>query len=669
MSRDRYDGSSVRSGIDDAAPASRKKGRRGSFRFLALLVAAGTVSGFPIATVAPPPAQAAQSALRSPAAFPGPILRGPRGPQTPQASQFRNHCNSYLDTQAEQIGSTSVPTGTALWGESCGAAVLYIDNPGSGHFHAMIGVANSDTSGNPAEVRVRAVGSDGYDNSFVVVKAARSAAVPIDMDFSNSSALEITFPSNNEPKTVVWDFHLSGAAWTVASAAFNGNALPAGARPIDVGAISRGCNAYQLTDPISATLVTVPANSGLWLTACGTATFTIPSPRTGTLVLRFGTTDDSVDPRSTLAVRVLDANGQIVRKVMGVALLGDGLAPLWVDVGGGTTVQITVDCSLDVICSTSNHVVITALGILPGGVSPYAIHDRLASAHSPNRSVVVSPDAFVSKCNSSIGTSDTSVAQHPVYALTYFATYSCGSSSLIFCCTPAVGTFYAKFGVPDTASATGGAQPSMSVTVKDKDNHVLRSLKVRAQYGTPGTPVAINIDEASVLSFAFDGNNALLYDMRLKGTATISDLFFPPSVPPVFPRRGVAISPGAFTRQCNAYVGTTDLRLVGATTLEGWSLYGLGCGEADLTLSGSRHRWTDFYARVGFKIAESPAATVVIRLNVVDRSGKSLRHYDKLILYGYGTQPVHVSLAGGAVLQIQWLNTNDTSVIYAMTGV
>ena len=58
---------------------------------------------------------------------------------------------------------------------------------------------------------------------------------------------------------------------------------------------------------------------------------------------------------------------------------------------------------------------------------------------------------------------------------------------------------------------------------------------------------------------------------------------------------------------------------------------------------------------------------VTIRHNVLNKTGRVVRHRDKPARYGYDPQPVQISLAGGAVLQIQWLSSLDTSVVYAMT--
>ena len=630
---------------------------------VACLCLAGTAAGGPLATPATTHALAAP--LAHPAVtFPGPVLRGLRGTQTPRASDFVTHCNSAVNTAPGQVGGTAIPAGTALQASTgCGVAVLFLDDPGHGHFHATFGVAADDTTGKPATVRVRVIDRDGYALNISQVTATQSTgAQPIDVDVTKAAAVELSFLG--APTTFVYGFTLTGAAWTVQPAPGPGSVLPAGARPVNLASASYSCNAQALTAPMSVTLVSIPAGSGATATSCGQITFGLPAGTQGTLVLRYGAADSSTGARMTVTVRALAANGRLLRKAIGVAVPGGGLAPLWVDVRHVRTVQITVEG-----VTTDSSVVVTAVGILPRSLPSYSIPNRTLSGGAPGASVAIDPEAFVSGCNSSVGLQDTSVGQQPVFGGTYFSTFSCGSSSLIFCCTPAVGTFHGLFGAPDNAPAGGSAgPPTATVVVQDKDNHVLRRLTVHGVYGAPGTPIAVSINRASVLSFAFRGGSGVLYGLRLTGTATISDLIYPPTAPPVSPANGQAVDPSAFSLHCNAYLASTEQRLVGATTLEGWALYGESCGEADLPLSGARHAWRAFSARIGIKIDDSPGTAVTIRLNVLNKAGRVIRHRDKPARYGYGPQPVQISLAGGAVLQIQWLSSLDTSVVYAMTA-
>jgi hypothetical protein len=112
----------------------------------------------------------------------------------------------------------------------------------------------------------------------------------------------------------------------------------------------------------------------------------------------------------TVTVRALAANGRLLRKAIGVAVPGGGLAPLWVDVRHVRTVQITVEGA-----TTDSSVVVTAVGILPGSLPPYSIPNRTLSGGAPGANVAIDPEAFVSGCNSSVGLQDTSVGQQPVF--------------------------------------------------------------------------------------------------------------------------------------------------------------------------------------------------------------------------------------------------------------
>jgi hypothetical protein len=282
--------------------------------------------------------------------------------------------------------------------------------------------------------------------------------------------------------------------------------------------------------------------------------------------------------------------------------------------------------------------------------------------------------SFVSTCNAYVGTSDTSVAGEPLFAGTYIdAPVGCGATRLIFA-PLADGTLHALFGVP--ANAPGGAQPRVTVVASSRDNTPLYRRTFRAAYGAPGVPIDVPLrrgtSHVSVLSFtAFAGARSVLYDLRLTGTAGVYAVLYPPVVSPLSTPGGVAVSPYDFTRQCNAYVATNDLQLVGEVALQDWALSGTACGEADLALSGTRYPHNQFSARLGIQNQATPDSTVTMRFAVIDATGKVIRHKDFVVRYGYGPllNP-RISLAGGARLAIMWLanNTNANVAVYAMTA-
>src|SRR5262249_5453039 len=95
-----------------------------------------------------------------------------------------------------------------------------------------------------------------------------------------------------------------------------------------------------------------------------------------------------------------------------------------------------------------------------------------------------------------------------------------------------------------------------------------------------------------------------------------------------------------------------------------WALQGAGCGAATLNLATLRVRHRTFYTRVGLLLSERPDAHSTLRLNVLNQAGKVIRTRNLITRYGYGTQPISISLAGGSILQIVWLGD---AVVYAMT--
>jgi hypothetical protein len=407
--------------------------------------------------------------------------------------------------------------------------------------------------------------------------------------------------------------------------------------------------------------VGIPTSGAVSGTGCGQVTVAIPPHTRGTLALRYGADDKSGNGNELLYMRALDASGRLLRKAIGIAAVGTGLQSLWVDLTDARTVQLTIDGG------TAVTIDITAAGIVHRRVPPYVTPNRVQSGGSPGGSIAIDPRAFASRCNSSVGSDDITVARAPILGGTYLSTNSCGAASLFFCCTNAVGTFHARFGVPD--SETAGKPATVKVIVKDKDDHVLRQRSYSALGGTPGSSIDVNVKRASIISFAFGGASGVLYAMRLTGLATISERIYPPSAPPVETRRGVAINPNDFATQCNASVATQDQRLVGATTLEGWALTGEACGQANLALAGTTFPRHDFYARVGIELGEPPNTVVTVRFKVLNAAGKVIRSARVNARYGYGTQPVHLSLRSGRTVQIVWdTQTLSGTVVYALTA-
>ncbi len=624
------------------------------------LALVGAAIGGPL-MLAPTSAAATVQSSAAAIVFPGPS-RGTPSTQHPRGSAFVTHCNASVNSDLGKVGGTDIMTGTAVEATTgCGLAVLPIDVPSQGHFHATFGVADDDTTGQPGVARVRVLDSDGFYLYTADVTARKGSPASIDVDVSHAVAIQIDFLKS--PKTFLYGARLSGTARALAPAPRPGNALPAGVTPVNMTSAVASCNAHMATatTPLTVTLVGVPTAGAVSGTGCGQVALTIPANTSGTLVMRYGADDSSASGREFLYVRALDAGGRLLRKATGVAAVGTGLQPIWVSLRGARTVQLVIDGGTNV------NMDMTAVGILPGRVAPYVTPNRVQSGGSSTGGIAVDPRAFASKCNSSVGSDDTAVARAPIFGGSYLSTYGCGAASLFFCCTNAEGTFHARFGVPD--SETAGKPATVTVIVKDKDDHVLRQRSYSAVGGNRGTSIDVNVHRASIISFAFGGSSGVLYDMRLTGIATISERIYPPSEPPVEVSTGVAVNPHDFTVHCNAQVATDDQRLVGATTLEGWALTGTACGEADLTLAGTAYPRRDFYARVGIDLGEPPNTVVTFRFNVLNGAGKVIRSAKVQARYGYGTQPVHLSLRNGATVQILWdSQTTSGTAVYAMTA-
>lgn len=643
--------SSVTSGLaGSTGPA------RGALRLVACaILVAGGLGGALV--VAPMLAHAAASGI----AFPGPA-RGVPSTQTPAGTAFVTRCNAQATTAPATVGGATVMTGTAVSAEAgCGTAVLPLAVPGQGHFHARFGVSDADTTGQQAVVRLRVLDRSGFTLSTDDVTARRGSPSAIDVDVTHAVAVELDFLKS--PQTLLYDIHLTGTARALAPVQMTGSGLPAGATPINMSAVAVSCNAQKApaTKPLTVSGVGLPAASSVSGTGCGAFTLAFPAAAHGTLALRYGADDTSVHGNEVLFARGFDARGRLLRKATGVAAIGAGLQPLWLDLTGVRSVQLAIDGGTDVVVD------ITAVGVVPGRIAPYVASNLVQTGGSAHGSVAIDPQAFSSRCNSLVGNGDVALAQQPIPGGTYLATYSCGSASLFFCCTSAEGIFHARFGVPD--SDTSGKPATVTVIVKDKDDHVLRRHSYSALGGNPGVRIDVDIHRASIISFVFGGASGLLYDLRLSGGATISERIFAPSEPPTATRGGVAIDPHDFTVHCNAGVASTDQRVVGDTTLESWALLGEACGEADLALDKMHYPRHDLYARVGIALGEPSNTIATFHINLLDGAGKVVRSTKVSARYGYGTQPVHVSLRGGTTVQILWdTQTLSGSVVYALTA-
>jgi hypothetical protein len=174
------------------------------------------------------------------------------------------------------------------------------------------------------------------------------------------------------------------------------------------------------------------------------------------------------------------------------------------------------------------------------------------------------------------------------------------------------------------------------------------------------------VDGASALTFSFVGTGgfgAVLYDLRLIGHAVVSERVYAPTEPPRDPQGGVLVDPADFSPPC---VATTEPRLVGASTIAGWALFSFNCVEPTMKLAARHYPGHTFYARVGIGLGDVPTAVNTVRFVVLDRSGKVVRSTTITTRYGFGWQPVRVSVSGGSALRITFAGSGYTFV-YAMS--
>jgi len=513
-------------------------------------------------------------------------------------------------------------------------------------------------------VRVRVVDASGYATRGLDVTVSKGSG-PKTIDVGVGGAAAVAFDFKGDPNTILYNVTLSGTAQALRPASGSGDAPAAGATPINLAAAAHSCNAYLATAPVSVTLVGLAMDKVVTASGCGDYTVGIAPGAHGTLALRYGAIDDSSGAkRGTLTVRVLDADGHIVRKVVGMAFPGGGLRPLWVDLRGGATANLKVAGDV--------NMAITGAGILPDRVSPtYQNPQRTLYGGGPG-GIAVDALSFVSRCNAYDESADVTMAGQLAIGGSYVSLTGCGSTRLILGGN-AAGTFHATFGVPDTAA--GGAQPRVRVIATAGDNTPLLQRSFSAPYGTPGVSIDVPLTSGgkhvSVISFVFaGGTTGVLYAMRLAGNATAYSLVSAPVNPPVVAPGGTAVSPYRFALDCNAYINKDDdTLLLHESALQDWAISFSGCGAASLNLSGLPFAHSAFQARIGVEAGQAADTLVKVRFNVISSAGAIIRHVTVPVRYGYGplNSPL-INLRGGAKLQITREGSSGDVIIYAMTA-
>jgi hypothetical protein len=552
-------------------------------------------------------------------------------------------------------GKTLAP-GTAIYDlDGCGQALLYLNDPASGHFRATLAVPDTAT-GASTVLRLFVLAPGGALLRTMDVQAAKGAARAVDFDVAGGVTLALTFPT--QTGSYLYDLKLTGAARALAATSLTGGGLPAGGTAVPASALQLSCNATASTQMSGVSALTIPAAGSLQMEGCGKITVKIPPSALGALALRYGVNDISTYSSlpTQVGLRVLDAGGHLLRKAIGLTYLGNGLQPIWVNLAGGATATFTMDGG-----NTNVQLVVAGLSFLPTPVAAHHNPDRQDFGSPSGAPILVPPDAVVGICNANLGTADVTVAHRTVPRYTYMAVEGCGVAELIM--TGAHGAFRTRIGVSD---ASIGKSITAHLVVFDQNSKPLTTVSATATQGQPGATLGASITGASIVRVTFTGNaNGILYDMTLSGHATLYDRVFPPSEPPVSTAGGTVIDPRTMSVSCNVGVATQDMALIHQVALEQWSLYLNGCGAAILNVAALHGPHATFSALYGIALQDTSVLIAHVQLAVLDAAGKTVRQATFVARAGYGPRRAAISLAGGSRLQIT--GPDGRLVLYALT--
>lgn len=632
---------------------ARQPRRRLPALLLTPLLLAATVAASPGPGLARAQAAAHAAAQANPP-FQGPFA-GTAGGQRPVATDFSTTCNVQASSVPVTAARTTIAAGTAITDpDSCGLGYLFLSAPGAGHFTAGAALADDATiaSGAVPALRIFVLGRNGYTSRSLDVVLSKGTARAIDLDVAGAVALAVAFP--NGAQSYLFNMHLTGTARLRQATPMPIGAATGGA-PVGAGKISFACNDHLSTTPHSVSQVTIPAAQALDLATCGGVTITLPSGQGNTLTLRYGASDgsDYTSVPTVFDVRVLDKAGHLLRKAVGLAFLGSGLQPLWVDVAGGATVTLAID--------TGNaDLEVTDLRLLPARYTPHANPNHNEFGSPSGSPVGIVPEAFAIYCNAHPGADDITVDRLPVLRDTYLSGTTCGVASLVM--TNVRGSFHALVGMADGTSpeTTGG----IKLTVLDQNSKPLFTRSARVGIGMPGVPLNAPITGGSIVKLEFAGP-VVVYNLQLSGQATFYDRVFPPSEPPVSTPGGTLVDPRAFAVTCNTAVSATDILLIHEAALEQWALDGQQCGTATLDLRTLRQAHATFGARFGLAAADQHLKVGHVQVRLLVGNGTVLRTVILTAREGYGPQPFSISLAGAARLQLSW--PDQRIIVFAMS--
>lgn len=587
--------------------------------------------------------------------FAGPFA-GTAGGQSPVAADFSYTCNAQAASGPVTAAHTTIAAGTALTDpDTCGQGYLFVSAPGPGHFTARTALADDAaiaSTGAP-ELRIFVLGGNGYTSRSLDVALSKGTIGAIDLDLAGAVALAVTFP--NGAQTYLFNMHLTGTAQLRRATPLAVAGAATGGVPVSASRITLDCNDHLSTVQRSVSHVTIPVAQAIDLATCGGTTITLPPGPARTLTLRYGASDasDYTSVPTVFDVRVLDTAGHLLRKAVGLAFLGGGLQPIWVDVTGGATVTLAID--------TGNaDLEATDLRLLPGRYTMHRNPDHNEFGSPSGSPVGIVPDAFAIDCNAHPGADDITVNRLPVLRDTYLSGTRCGVASLVM--TNARGSFHALVGMDDrTGPETTGR---ITLTVLDQNSRPHFTTSVQAGIGRPGVPLSAPITGGSIVKLEFAGP-LVVYHLQLSGQATFYDRVFPPSEPPISTPGGTVVNPRAFTVDCNAAVSKTDILLIHEAALEQWALDGQACGTAILNLQTLPRAHASFGGRFGLAAADQHLKIGHVRVQLLAGTGKVLRTVILTAREGYGPQPFSIGLAGAARLQLSW--PDQRVILFAMS--
>ena len=419
---------------------------------LAILLIVVALGASPARTAAREGTQA--SATLAYPRFAGPLF-GTAAGQNPLGADFSFTCNVQANAAAVTVAGATVAAGAAATNVgNCGQAYLFVSAPGAGRFQARIALAADAT-----------IAAGGLARGATVRPGRQRLYQPHPGYHPGEGCRENDRPRHRgrrdpgdrlpqrRARLYIYAMRLTDTARVRHITSLQGGGMASGGTAVAASQLSFTCNAAPTTTPKSVSHVLIPTASAIEMTTCGVTTLKVPAGATGTLAARFGAGDlsDYTTVPTVFDVRVLDAAGHLLRKAIGLAFLGGGLQPIWVNLTGAATVTFTADAGSAIL-------ELVGLALLPGQykLHPNPDHNEFGSPTGAPVSIV--PESFAIDCNAHPGDADIAVDHVAVLRDTYLSGTDCGVASLVM--TSARGSFHALWGstIPRRPTESGVRQ-------------------------------------------------------------------------------------------------------------------------------------------------------------------------------------------------------------------